>query len=146
MALPTVTGTFRVVKDPEIRYSEGGVAFTKFRAVADKQKKVNDQWVDDKIIWVNVVCFKKVAENVAESVSSGDLVTVTGQISTSEYTTDSGEKRFSVDIAADQVGYSLARDSITGATRPERSSRPAESAPSENPWGPPAAAGGEPPF
>lgn len=147
--LPKVHGEFRVGTDPEIKFSQGGVAYTRFRAVASKQKKQDDNtWVDDKDIWVNVTSFKKLAENVAESVAKGSLVTISGEISVSEYTTDGGEKRTSVDLVADHIGLSMARDSYVGTTQRASSSGSSQqaSAPaSEDPWGS-APAGKEPPF
>lgn len=144
--LPAITAEFRVASDPEIKYSQGGSAYTRFRAVADKKKKVDDQWVDDKVFWASVTCFGETAENVAESVMKGALVTVTGRIETREYEVD-GQKRTSVDIAADTVALSLARDSYAGATprASQGGQNRGQQAPAENPWG-----GGtpteEPPF
>ena len=137
--LPTVTGEFRLVTDPEIHFADSGMPYTRFRAVADKKKKVGDEWVDDKVIWVNVTAFGKYAENLAESATKGDIVMIEGTIETREYEKDS-VKRTSVDIAASRVGLSFGR-SKEGSTRP--ATAPTQAA-GDNPWGP--ASSGEPPF
>ena len=64
MALPTVTGEFRVVEDPELRFSPNGVAVGTVRLVASSRKKneQTDEWEDDKILWVTGTAFKQFAE------------------------------------------------------------------------------------
>lgn len=147
MSLPQIFGEFRVVTDPEIRFSQSGVAFTKFRAVASKRKQdESGKWVDDKVLWVNVTCFKKCAENVAESVARSDLVEVRGVIETREWEKD-GNKGISVDITADMVSLSLAINSYAGATPSAAPAAQNQAAPaSGDPWGTPATSEAAPPF
>lgn len=148
--LPQVTIDGRMVADPELRFAPSGVAVGKFRVVASSRKQVDGEWVDDKTLWMQVTCFKKLAENVVDSLVKGDLVVVTGRISTDEWTTDAGEKRSSVVMIADSVAPSLAFRTIPhSAGRAERSSGG-----EADPWASPAAEGGatqtqqesEPPF
>jgi single-strand DNA-binding protein len=153
--LPKVHGEFRVVADPTLRFTPGGMAVAEFRVVADKKKKdeASGEWVDDKVCWLTVVCFKKVAENVAESVQQRSLVTVTGNLQTESWETQDGEKRQSYKLIADYVGVSLAFNpakSMSGdrdTSGVSRSSAPADDDPFATPA--PAAAGAgtdEPPF
>lgn len=156
MPLPTVFGEFRLVADPTLRFAPSGVAVANMRVVASKQKK-NDQtgeWSDDKVCWLNVVCFKQAAENVCESLVKGDLVEVRGQLETREYEKD-GEKRTSLDVIAESVTPSLrfATAKVTKAQR-QAGSQPAASAPASaavggggsDPWASPGGDGSEPPF
>lgn len=107
--LPKVTGEFRVVSDPSLRFTPSGMAVAEFRVVADKKKKDDStgEWVDDKVCWLTVTVFKKQAENVAESVVKGTLVTVTGNLQTESYETKEGEKRQAYKVIADNVGIAL---------------------------------------
>jgi single-strand DNA-binding protein len=151
--LPKVHGEFRVVADPTLRFTPGGMAVAEFRAVADK-KKFNDetkQWEDDKVCWLTVVCFKKVAENVAESVTKGGPpVVVVGNLQTESWETQEGEKRQSYKLIADTVSVSLAFNpakSMSGdrdTSGVSRSSAPADDDPFATPA--PAASTDEPPF
>lgn len=122
--LPLVTIEGRVVADPELRFATSGVAVGRMRLVASKQKK-NDagEWVDDKTLWINCTMFKTLAENVAESIVKGDLVTVVGRLQTDEWTDkDSGEKRSQTVVIADSVAASLQFRTIKhGDQRAERS-------------------------
>jgi len=98
----------RVVADPELRFAATGVAVGKFRVVASNRKQ-NEQGegVDDKTLWLNVTCFKQLAENCAESLRKGDIVSVTGKLQTDEWQNEQGEKRSQIVLIADSVAASL---------------------------------------
>ena len=131
--LPVVTGEFRLVDDPELRFSPSGVAVGSARLVANSRKKVNDEWVDDKVVWLRLTAFKKLAENLAESFTKGDLIEVSGKLQTEEYETREGEKRQSYTVIADRLAVPI----VFNPARPMKADRPAASAPSspaEDPW------------
>lgn len=145
MTLPTISGAFRCVKDPTLRFSQAGMPIASFTAVADKKKKNEStgQWDDDKVIFVRVTCFKQLAEHVAESVKKGTNVVVTGQVSASEWETDSGEKRTTIEITANDIGVGLFWDTVTvhqaqqgggGQQGGGQQQAPAQA----NPWGAPS--------
>lgn len=138
MALPSVTMEARVVADPELRFAPSGTAVLKIRCVASSRKKNEaGEWVDDKTCWLNVTAFNKLAENSAESVTKGALITVTGRLQTDEWTDrETGEKKSSTSVLADAIGVSLAVRTVSATSQVQRSSAPA----SEDPWasGPPA--------
>ncbi len=142
--LPTITGEFRAVTDPELRFTPSGVAVANLRIAANSRKKVNDEWVDDKVVFLNLTCWKQQAENVAESVQKGDLIMVTGRLETREYETKDGEKRQSFDVTADQIGPSLAF-ATAKISKAERRSGSADKAPPADPYGTPPQ-DDEPPF
>lgn len=151
--LPRVIGEFRAVTDSTLRFTPSGMAVAEFRAVADKKKK-NDatgEWEDDKVCWLTITSFKKLAENVAESVTKGALVTIDGTLQTEDWETKEGEKRQTYRVLANTIGVSIAFNPAKSekADRPStgvsRSSAPAD----DDPFATPApAAGGaeEPPF
>jgi len=124
--LPLVSGEFRCVADPEIRFAPSGVAVGKVRAVASSRKKdESGEWVDDKTCWVTLTAFKKVAENMVDSFVKGDLVIVTGRVSTEDWEDKDGNKRTSVNLVVDSIGPSIAftpaqtQRSETGSRRTE---------------------------
>lgn len=144
--LPQVTVEGRVVNDPELRFGPSGIAIGSFRLVASSRKKnEQDEWVDDRVLWLAVTCFRQLAENVAESLRKGDLVVVTGRLQTEEWETNEGEKRSRTELVANGVGASLQFRTIPHSEK--RAERVAASdAPAENdPWAAPPAAD-EPPF
>src|SRR6188768_607385 len=103
-----VTMEGRLVTDPELRFSPSGMAVGKFRLVSD-QKKKNEagEWVDDKTLWLQVTCFKTLAENCVDSLAKGDLVVVTGRLQTDEWETETGDKRSATVLVANNLGPSL---------------------------------------
>lgn len=109
--LPRITLEGRVVADPELKFGQGsGTAICKMRLVAAdrKENKQTGEWEDTDTLWMDVTCFKKLAENVVESVVKGDLVIVTGKIRTEEWEDrDTGGKRSKVSMIADTVSASL---------------------------------------
>lgn len=163
MPLPQVTGEFRLAADPELRFAPSGVAVGSFRAVASKPKKTDAGWEDDKECWLNVTCFKQLAENVAESLEKGMLVTITGSLETRNYETREGEKRTSFDLIAESIAPSLrfATAKVTKAARTAggtgatpaaqgggggQAAPAAAAAPTGDPWGATGAQPDEPPF
>ena len=133
--LPLVTIEGRVVADPELRFSNSGVAVGKLRLVASSRKKnESGEWVDDKTLWLDTTMFKQLAENTVESVVKGDLVTVVGRLQTEEWTTQEGEKRSKIALIADSVAVSLAFRTVKHGEG--RSQRPSGQGarPAEDPW------------
>ncbi len=137
--LPLITMEGRVVADPELRFAPSGTAVTRMRMVASSRKKNEaGEWEDDKTFWITVTCFKKLAENVAESIVKGDLVNVTGRIQTDEWEKD-GQKQTAPSVIADTVSLSLAFRTVTPGGGAPRAAAAGEAAPA------PAQAD-EPPF
>lgn len=142
--LPVVSGEFRLGGDPELRFAPSGVAVCSASAAASSRKKDGDKWVDDKTTWVRLTAFRRIAENMAESLHKGDLVMVTGKLQVEDW--ESGDKKGrSVDILVDSIGPSL---SVATATirKGERSSSSSSSSSSDgDPWATPPQ-DDEPPF
>lgn len=149
--LPRVVGEFRAATDPTLRFTPSGMAVAEFRAVADKKKKddTTGEWVDDKVCWLTITCFKKLAENVAESVVKGTLVNIEGTLQTEDWETKDGEKRQTYRVLANTVGISIAFNPAKSQAG-ERASGGVTRAASadDDPFATPAPAaqGDEPPF
>lgn len=95
----TIHGT--VGGDPDLRFSQSGNAVLTF-SVADNYGKDDKK----KTTWWNVIVFGKLAENVANTISKGTSIIVTGRLEQEEFTTKDGEKRKSTKLIADEVGAS----------------------------------------
>lgn len=152
MALPAISGEFRLGADPDFRYAASGVAVCSLRAVASSRKKQDDgSWVDDKTTWVTLTAFKQMAENCAESLSKGDLVTVTGRLHVEEWEDKDGGKRITPKIILDSIGPALqfasAKVSKVARSEPGRANGQSNGG---DPWTKPAANAGaatdDPPF
>lgn len=121
--LPTISGEFRVVADPDLRFTPSGKAVADVRLVASKRKKDEStgEWVDDKTFWISGSAWDKFAENIAETLRKGMLVTVTGAIYTDSYEDGEGNKRSKDQIQLYSIGPSLQYATAT-VKQAERSS------------------------
>ena len=128
MADNTVTVVGNVTRDPELRFIASGQANCNFGIAVNRrwQNRQTQEW-EEQVSFFNVVCWREMAENVAESITKGMRVVVTGRLDQRSWETDQGEKRSVVEIAADEIAPSL-RWATAQVTRNERRS-PGEAAP-----------------
>jgi single-strand DNA-binding protein len=129
----SVTIVGNLADDPELRYTQGGVAVVSIR-VGSTPRTMNrstNEWVDGETVWVRCTAWREVAENVAQSLTKGSRVVVTGRLKApSAYQTAQGEARASLELEIDEVGPSL-RYATASVTRRAREG----SAQVESPWG-----------
>lgn len=122
MADTTVTVIGNMTRDPELKFTAGGVAVVSFGVAVSNRKKDGDKWVDGDPQFFEVTCWRTVAENVAESLEKGNRVVVYGRLEFSQWENKEGEKRSKVQIVADEVAPSL-RWATVEVQRVERSDR-----------------------
>ena len=99
----TVTVVGNVTRDPELRFTQGGLAVANFGVAWNKKR--NDG--EDEVSFFDVACFRQLAENVADSVTKGARVVVFGTLSQRSWENQQGERRSKVEIVADDVAPSL---------------------------------------
>lgn len=168
----TITVIGNLTNDPELRFTTGGSAVANFTVAStprtfDRQK---NEWVDGETLFLRAAAWREAAENVAESLTKGTRVIVTGRLKSRTYETKEGEKRTVIELEVDEIGPSL-RYANAKITRTQRSPQGGQGAGDvggqgsgtpagqpatlDDPWGIPAAssAGGwgsgpdsEPPF
>lgn len=128
-----VTGNLSA--SPELRYTASGKAVATFTVMENRRRKSDQGWVDDEPNAFNVEAWGALAENVAESLGKGDMVSVVGEVRTSRWQDrDTGDARSRQVIAADDVSASLrfATANITKASRTKNASHGEEAEPA---WG-----------
>jgi len=96
----------RLVKDPELRYSNDGKPWLAARAGIESRVKVNGEWTTE-LIWCDLKVFGKVAEHVAGNSRKGTRLVVVGRLEANNWTTKEGEKRDGLALVADHVGLDL---------------------------------------
>ena len=126
MGVPIVTLEGRVVGDVQFKFTDDGMPVARFRMVCVDRKQVDGQWIDGAEFWITVSCFRRLAENVADSVKDKQQVLVLGKLSTSEWFDTDGSKRSAPKVVATNVARSRVFDPITteGARRPPRGTPP----------------------
>ena len=120
MADNSVTLVGNVTRDPELRYTAGGAAKVVFGLAVNRrwQNRQTQEW-EEQVSFFNVVAWREMAENVAESIAKGSRIVVTGRLEQRSWETENGEKRTVVEVNADDIGPSL-RWATAQITRNER--------------------------
>ncbi len=118
----TVVGT--LVGDTRLRrVAPDGRLVLNFRIVSNERRydKASESWVNGDSLFLNVSCWRTLAENAA-SLVKGDPVIVSGRLRTREWTTDEGVRRSVVEMEASALGPDLAR--CTATLRKQRREEP----------------------
>lgn len=153
----TLTVVGNLVADPELRFTQSGAAVASFTVASTPSHfdKASGKWVDDPALFMRCNVWRQVAENVAESLTRGSRVIVTGRLRQRSFETKEGEKRTVVELEVDEIGPSLryATAKVNKVSRGDGGGfGGGKSAPADDPWGsaPPAGSGGfaddRPPF
>ena len=108
MADNSITLTGNITRDPERRFSNGGMAITSFSLAVNSRKKGKNGEYEDDPNFFDITCFGDLAEHVAESLSKGARAIVTGRLDWSSWDDkETGQKRSKVQVIADGVGPDL---------------------------------------
>lgn len=91
----------RLTKDPELKYTAGGLAVTKFSIAVDR--KFKNQQGERQTDFFDCTAWRQKAEFVANYVSKGRLVAVEGSIEFNDVTGQDGQKRRYTNIVCDNV-------------------------------------------
>ena len=108
MADNTVTLVGNVTRDPELRYTPSGQTVATFGLAVNRrwQNRQTQEW-EEQVSFFDVKSWSGLAENVAESITRGTRVIVTGRLEQRSWETDNGEKRSKVEVVADEIAPSL---------------------------------------
>ena len=103
----TIAGN--LVDDPELRFTPAGQPVAKFRIASTPRylDKNTNEWKDGDSLFLTCNVWRQAAENVAESLTRGMRVIVSGRLRQRSYETKEGEKRTVYEIEVDDVGPSL---------------------------------------
>ena len=160
----TVVGN--LTADPELRFTPSGAAVANFTVASTPRTfdRQSNEWKDGETLFLRCSIWREAAESVAESLTKGTRVIVTGRLVSRSYQDREGQNRTVFEVQVDEVGPSL-RYATAKVTRTQRSGGgsfgggggfgggPASSSgPADDPWATPAAGGtsggysDEPPF
>jgi single-strand DNA-binding protein len=128
--------------DPEVRTLENGAKCAKIR-IATTERIYNKEKNESKELteWHNVTLWRNLADVADKYVHRGSQLYIEGKLRTREYTKD-GEKRYTIEIVADEIKMLGKREATTQA-EPQRihqssaSDYPTPSIPARHPDDPP---------
>jgi len=130
-----------LVSDPELRFTPSGAAVAKFTVASTPRylDKNTNEWKDGDSLFLQCQIWRQAAENVAESLTKGMRVIVSGRLKQRSYETKEGEKRTVFEVEVDEVGPSL-RNATAKVTKTARQGGNTYAAPSnqssstDDPW------------
>ena len=164
----TVVGN--LTADPELRFTPSGAAVASFTVASTPRiyDRQSGEWKDGEALFLRCSIWREAAENVAESLTRGARVIVSGRLKQRSFETKEGEKRTVMELEVDEIGPSLKYATAkvnkagrsgggsggfgSGAPSGGGGSRPAAAASNEDPCGSAPASGSfggsddEPPF
>src|SRR5882724_9682531 len=105
----TITVVGNLTADPELRFTPSGAAVASFTIASTPRTfdKNSNEWKDGDALFLRCSIWRQAAENVAESLTRGMRVIVTGRLKQRNYETKEGEKRTVYEVEVDDVGPSL---------------------------------------
>jgi single-strand DNA-binding protein len=161
----TITVVGNLTADPELRFTPSGAAVANFTVASTPRiyDRQSGEWKDGEALFLRCNIWREAAENVAESLTRGSRVIVTGRLKQRSFETKEGEKRTVMEVEVEEIGPSLryATAKVNKAGRGGGGggfggggggSRPAAAQAAEDPWGSAPASGSfggsddEPPF
>jgi len=115
----TVEVTGNITSDPELKITPSGTAVCRFGLAWNRRFQQDGEWQEEAHFF-DVTCWRDLAENVAESLTKGDRVVVSGRLEQSRWEDkETGQNRSKVGVVADDVATSL-RWATVEVTRVER--------------------------
>lgn len=97
-----VTLVGRLTRDPEVRYTDGGLSIARFSLAVDRRfKKEGEQTAD----FINCIAFGKTAEFIERYFHKGQRLGLSGRIQTGSYTNKDGVKVYTTDVIAENVEF-----------------------------------------
>jgi len=105
----TITVVGNLTADPELRFTPSGAAVANFTVASTPRTfdKNSGEWKDGEALFLRCNIWRQSAENVAESLTRGMRVIVSGRLRQRSYETKEGEKRTVYEVEVDDVGPSL---------------------------------------
>lgn len=135
--LITVIGN--LTADPELRYTPAGAAVANFTVASTPRTfdRNTNEWKDGDALFMRCAIWRDAAENVAQSLTKGSRVIVTGALKQRSFETREGEKRTVVELEVEEIGPSLkyATANVNKASRNGASGPSQQQGAGNNPWG-----------
>ena len=92
----------RLVKDPEMRYTQSGKGVCSFALAVDRRFSKEGQQTAD---FIPIVAWNKLAEVVGDNLTKGRRISVEGRMQVRNYDAQDGTKRYVTEVIADEVEF-----------------------------------------
>ena len=92
----------RLTRDPELRYTDSNVAVASFSIAVNRN--FTNQNGEREADFINIIVWRKQAENVKNYIKKGSQVAIDGRIQTRNYERD-GQRHYVTEVVADNVQF-----------------------------------------
>jgi single-strand DNA-binding protein len=112
-------------KDPDMSYTEAGVAITKFSLAVNRRYKSQSGERKEETTWFNVVAFNQLAETMNTYLHKGSKVYIEGRMNSRKYTDKEGVERTAWEVTASEMqmldpkGMTSGDSDASGASTPD---------------------------
>ncbi len=90
----------RLTKDPDLKFAQGtGKAITRFTLAVNRPMK------KDEADFINCIAFGKTGETIAQYLTKGRQLAITGNIRTGSYEAKDGTKKYTTDVIIDSFEF-----------------------------------------
>lgn len=101
----------RLTKDPELKYTQTGIAVTRFTLAVNRA--FSNQQGEREADFISCVAWRKQAENIANYLRKGSLAGVDGRIQTGSYEGQDGKRVYTTEVVADSTQFLEPRGAAT---------------------------------
>lgn len=95
-------GIGRLVRDPNVKYTQGGKACAKFTLAIDRRKSGDGNQQAD---FIQCVAWEKIAEVISQYTGKGRKIAVEGRIQTRSYDANDGSKRYVTEVVVQSMEF-----------------------------------------
>ena len=117
----------RLTRDPELRYTGSNTAVATFSLAVNRN--FSNQNGEREADFINIVVWRKQAENVKNFLTQGSQVAIDGRIQTRSYDDQNGQKRYVTEVVADNVEFLGSKNSSSNTNSMNNSASKAEPTP-----------------
>jgi len=93
----------RLTRDPELRYTGSNIPVATFSLAVNRN--FANQSGEREADFINIVVWRKQAENIKNYLTQGSQVAIDGRIQTRTYDGEDGKKRYITEVVADNVQF-----------------------------------------
>lgn len=93
----------RLVKDPDLRYTQGGTAVANFTLAVNR--RFANQSGEREADFINCVAWQKSAEFVANYFKKGQQMALEGRLMVSSYDGSDGQKRWKTEVVVENIEF-----------------------------------------
>lgn len=104
-ATTIITGN--LTADPELRFTQSGIAVASFTVASTPRIMRDGEWEDGEPLFMRCSVWRQQAEHLAESLTRGSRVIVHGKLSQRTWDDKEGNERTTIELEVFEMGASL---------------------------------------